>query len=763
MMKYRIPHIRPLLVKRPHLLAQLDQAVHHRLVLIAAPAGYGKTTLLVSWLAEQMKGDDERMHSGSACAEPSSSLILYPSSFAWLSLDDGDNDPIHLLRALVTAVRHVVPQVGEAALAALHGGHGRDAHGPLLGLLHEIEGLNDRLVLVLDDIHVLSEPGSTALLAVLVDQQPPNLHIILSGRADPPLPLARLRVRGQLSEIRARDLRFSAIEASALLNDTLGVSLNSDVLAQLVNRTEGWVAGLQLAGLAFQSQAAPHNMAAFSGNHRFVLDYLADEVLDQQPPEIQHFLLCTSLLERMCGELCDAVLGDDTMQEAARTASGAGVGLVIPPPSSLILAQIERANLFLIPLDDERRWYRYHQLFADLLRHRLQQRQPGLIPVLHQRAARWLAAHGLPDEAIRHALAGADLTLAAELIAAEGRARLARGELATLRGWLDALPPEQVAASPQLMILRAWTLVWAYEPAAVAALLPSLAGAPPDLYAEVLALRAFVARSRDEVTTAVQLSEQVLRISSDNPLLEGFIYAGLGDTAWFAEDAARAITCHGCALECAIRSGDLVQLVDAAHSLIQFELLQGRLGAAEATYHYVLELLTARGQVGQPFGELLALSRAGVLFERLELGQARAYAEQALSQAARCGLRIYVPFIQLELARITALQGDDTAAQRALVAVQQGLQRMLVHSDGAPPIWAATLELRQLEVLIELGDGPAVARWVLAHWTPPDPTAPVTLILHQLGLALALASNRTLPNPAGPTEGTHSRVVASAR
>jgi LuxR family maltose regulon positive regulatory protein len=515
-----------LLVKRPHLLAQLDLAVQYRLILIAAPAGFGKTTLLVSWLASTDRG-----------------------TVAWLSLDEGDNDPVRLLRALATAVRHVAPQVGEAALAVLNSGYGRDPQGPLLGLLHELEGVDDRIVLVLDDIHLLCEPGAIALLASL----------------------------------------------------------------------------------------------------------------------------------------------------------------------------------------------------ADLLRHRLQQRHPGLIPVLHRRAAHWLNAQGLADDAIRHALAGSDLALAAELIAAEGRARLARGERVTLQGWLDALPPGQVMASPQLTILRAWSLVWTYEPAAVSALLPALEGAPPDLHAEVLALRAFVARSRDHVADAVQLSEQALGCAPDNPLLQGFLYAGLGDTAWFTEDAARAIACHGCALECATRSGDLVQLVDAAHSLVQFELLQGRLGAAEATYHYAIELLTARGAVGQPFGELLALSRAGVLFERYELEPARAAAEQALSQAARCGLSIYAPFAQLELARITALQGDAAAAQRALVAVQQGFQRMLAQNDSASPVWAATIELRQLEVLIALSDGPAIVRWVQRHWTPPDPAASVMQILHQLGLTLALVSNHELP------------------
>jgi LuxR family maltose regulon positive regulatory protein len=740
----RPPALRPRAIARPQLLRRLDAVLQTPVTLIAAPAGFGKTTLVASWLASVERRAQNGEQRSTEYADPALRLCstLCVLRFAWLSLDDGDNDPVRLLRGLITALRHAAPQVGEAALSVLAGG--RDAHGPLLSLLCDLELMDRGLVLVLDDVHLLREPGATALLTALVDHLPPTLRLVLAGRADPPLPLARLRARGQLGEIRARDLRFTAVEAGALLNATLGVALESASLERLVQRTEGWAAGLQLAGLALQTQAEPVDLTALSGTHRFVLDYLADEVLDRQPPEIQHFLLYTSLLERMCGALCDEVVRDEDRAEA-----GDGAEHFIPHPSSLILAQIERANLFLVPLDAEGRWYRYHQLFADLLRHRLQQRHPKLVPVLHRRAAHWFAGQGLVDEAIRHALAGDDQALAAGLIAAEGRARLARGELATLQGWLDALPPGQVTASPQLTILRAWSLVWAYEPAAVSALLPALEGAPPDLHAEVLALRAFVARSRDEVASAVQLSEQALGSAPDNPLLRGFLYAGLGDTAWFAEDAARAIACHGCALECATRSGDLVQLVDAAHSLAQFELLQGRLGAADATYHYATELLTARGSVGQPFGELLALSRAGVLFERYELGLARAAAEQALIQATRCGLSVYAPFAQLELARITALQGDATAARRALVAVQQGLRHMLAHSDGEPPVWAATVELRQLEVLIALGDGPAIVRWVLRHWTSPDPAAPVALILRQLGLTLALVSNLELPELGG--------------
>jgi LuxR family transcriptional regulator, maltose regulon positive regulatory protein len=774
------PTVRPGNVDRPGLLQRLDAALHYPLTLIAAPAGYGKTTLLATWVTH-IERSPQPVARSSADRNASALPLPHPAlRCAWLALDAADNDPTRLLAGLVAAFQTVMPALGAAAIPLLSVGPTPDYAAALAIISGDVLAHDQPLVLILDDTHLLTDRRATALLAALVERQPPQLHLILAGRADPPLPLARLRARGQLNELRAAELRFTPVEVAAFLRTTMHVALTDPQVAHLAERTEGWPAGVQLAALAYRQHADPRTSTVnHVGRHRFILDYLADEVLAQQSAEIQQFLLMTSMLDRMCGELCAAVLDDRPLTSADRRALTAEPPSALSPqpsalslqpsalspqpsafspqpsalspqPSALslqpsaLLETLEQANLFLIPLDDERRWYRYHHLFADLLRYRLQQRLPERIPALHRRAAHWFAAQGLLDEAVHHALAAGDVGLAAELIATEGRNRLARGELVTLQTWLNALPPEHRHTHPRLLLLEAWTHVWAYQPEAVAAALAQVAhqaeALPPELAAEVLALEVFMARSRDDRPAALRLAQQALAQAGDDPWLHGFIHAGMGDMAWFAEDVAQALECHRCALAYACRGGDLVQLVDATHSLAQFELLQGRLTAAEAAYAYGDQLLAERGAAAQPFRELLALSRAGVLYERYDLAAARAAAELGLVWATRCGLSAYEPFVQIELARITAAQGDTLAARRALLAMQQGMQRLAGTTERELPVWFETLRVRQVEIWITLGDTTALVRWAIAHWTPPDPDAAVGPLIRQFALATALVA-----------------------
>ena len=667
--KLNPPLLRVRAIARPHLLQRLDAALDTPLTLVAAPAGYGKTTLLAGWLFAAQR-----------------------ARFAWLSLDDADNDPTRLLAGIVAALQTVNPRLGAAALPLLNAGPTPEHHTALAIIIGNVIAHDQPIILVLDEIHLLTDRRATALLADLVERQPPQLRLILVGRADPPLPLARLRARGHLNELRAADLRFTPTEVEAFLRTTMQITLTDTQATHLAERTEGWPAGIQLAALAHRQQAAPLGAAPIN-RHRFILDYLADEVLAQQSPEIQEFLLMTAILERMCGPLIEALLRSGT-DDGPQTALSPQPSAFSPHPS-ILLEALEQANLFLIPLDDERRWYRYHHLFADLLRYRLQQRFPERIPLLHRRAAQWFADAGLVDEAIHHALAAGDTELVIDLIVVEGRNRLARGELVTLRTWLDALPVEHRRARPRLLLLEAWTQVWAYQPEAVAAALAKLDqqpdALPAELSAEVLALHAFLARDRADQPAALRLAKQALALAGDDPWLHGFLHAGMGDMAWFAEDVTQALECHRYALAYACRCGDLVQLVDATHSLAQFELLQGRLSAAEAAYAHGDHLLSERGAAAQPFRELLALSRAGILYERYDLAAARAAAELGLVWAARCGLSAYEPFVQIELARISAAQGDPLTARRALLAMQQGMQRMAGTAERELPVWFDTL------------------------------------------------------------------------
>src|SRR5207249_295390 len=356
--KLYIPPPRPNVVSRPRLLERLNEGLHRKLTLISAPAGFGKTTLVSAWV-EGIERPRART--------------------AWLSLDEGENDPIRFLTYLVAALQTIAATIGEGVLGMLQSSQPPPIEAMLTTLLNEITTLPDHFVLVLDDYHVIDAKPVDIALTYLVEHLPPQMHLVIATREDPQLPLARLRSRGQLTELRATDLRFTPSEAAGFLNQGMGLNLSAEDIAALETRTEGWIAGLQLAAISLQGQQdAAGFIRSFTGSHHFVLDYLVEEVLGQQPESVQTFLLRTSILDRLCGPLCDAVL---------LTPSGSG---------QETLEYLEHANLFLVPLDNERRWYRYHHLFADLLRQRLHQRsasspgdEVGDVTELHRRASVW--------------------------------------------------------------------------------------------------------------------------------------------------------------------------------------------------------------------------------------------------------------------------------------------------------------------------------------------------------------------------------------
>jgi LuxR family maltose regulon positive regulatory protein len=404
-------------VARPRLIQLLDDGLQmkRRLTLVSAPAGSGKTTLVTSWLKH----------------------IDLPA--AWLSLDEADNDLLRFLTYLAAAFQQVDQQIGASLLSALQSPQLPAIERVLTALLNEIALWTDPLILVLDDIHLLTETAVLEVMEFLLRHQPSQLHLVLTTREDPALPLARLRARDQLTEIRARDLRFTRGEADAFLRTVMGLALSEQDVAALESRTEGWAVGLQLAGLSMQKQADLKTFIAdFSGSHRHILDYLTGEVLQQQPEDIRTFLLQTAILDRLSGELCDALTGRNDSDE--------------------LLARLEAANLFVIPLDDERRWYRYHLLFSDLLRSQLTRSQPGWVPGLHRRASRWYEVNGDIQAAIDHALQDSDLTRAAGLIEQHAIPKLYQGEVAMVVGWFDRLPEASLQSAPMLCIGKAWAL-----------------------------------------------------------------------------------------------------------------------------------------------------------------------------------------------------------------------------------------------------------------------------------------------------------------
>src|SRR5215204_4743458 len=533
--KLHPPRPRRRLVPRVRLTERLraDGSERPRLVLVAAPAGFGKTTLLAQWLA----------------AESSQCRV------AWLALDRQDADLRLFLTDLVSAIQIVAPEAGVDAMALLEAGATTQADAALVSLINDLDALAGPTVVALDDYHVIDDGAVQEAVTFLLDNLPPQVTLAMTTRADPPLPLSRLRARGELVEVRAADLRFTTDEAEAFLNEVMELQLDPALVAALEARTEGWAAGLQLAALSARTHAGGADgsrdvagfVEAFSGSHRFVLDYLVEEVLDRQPDEVRAFLLDTSVLDQLAGGLCDALTGRSDGQPMLET--------------------LERENLFVVPLDDHRRWYRYHHLFADALRARLTAHDPHRASDLHRAAARWYAEPGMLADAIPHAIASGDHEHTADLVElAEADLRRRRHDR-TLRDWLVALPDDVVRRRPLLASFVGWSRlsegdfdgVEAWLDAAEASLdtappstIPTagaLAEAARDREGEVRSLpamiavyRASVAQARGDVDGTVTHARRALALAGpDDHFSRGAAAGFAGLAAWAAGDLGTAL------------------------------------------------------------------------------------------------------------------------------------------------------------------------------------------------------------------------------
>ena len=495
--KLAVPRVRASFIARSRLLARLEAGRAGPLTLVAAPAGFGKTTLLAEWLGMR---ENRHLH------------------IAWLSLDAGDRDPIQFLRYLVAALQSITPTVGTAVLNLL-----RSAQAPpveLLAplLLNELVQLPENSVLVLDDYHFIDVPAVHEALQFLLDHLPPQLHVVIASRVDPPLPLSRMRARGQLTELRVADLRFTVDEAAAFLREVMGLPLLAEEVAALETRTEGWIAGLQLAALAMQNHGDRAGfIQAFAGSNRFVVDYLAEEVIGRLPPHLHSFVLQTSILDRLCGPLCDAVMGVGEIGAAGRSESAY---------SQAVLMELERANVFLIPLDDERRWYRYHHLFADVVHVQLKHGAAAeQVAELHRRASAWFEQAGLGAEAVQHALAARDWDRLVRLLIPTVPSLASRSQFQTAIAWLDALPDALFHEHPILGVYHASILNYAnrVEEAEVRlqvaerALAKAVAGGyPPEkarvMQGQVAVIRAATFRIRGDLARCVDVSRQALEL-----------------------------------------------------------------------------------------------------------------------------------------------------------------------------------------------------------------------------------------------------------
>jgi len=635
--KLYAPQRRSGAVLRPRLVERLNEALHHRLVLISAPAGFGKTTLLSEWLAAN---DERRTMNDEETFHPSS-FILHPFKVAWLSLDAGDRDLTRFLVYLVAALQTAAPELGAAARALLQSPQ-PPAEVVLTALLSEIAAAPGDLVLVLDDYYLVDAEPIDAALTFLVEHLPPQLHLVIATREDPRLPLPRLRVRGQLTELRAADLRFSPAESAEFLNHTMGLSLTADDIAALDARTEGWAAGLQLAALSLQGRADTAGfIRAFAGSHRFVLDYLLEEVLQRQPADVQSFLLHTAILERMCGPLCDAVLENKERAPEGSTKNQGGESMVNSldreatignrqskiehrqrSNAQRLLEHLDRANLFVVPLDDRRQWYRYHHLFAEVLLARLVEGQPHLLPALHERARRWYEQNGMRADAIRHALAAEDFGRAAALIELAWPAAEASSQTATWLGWVKRLPAELVRARPVLSVWYAYALLGDGKIEAAETWLAQAErwlephdGAdrrtedPTDamvvvdddqfrsLPAAIAVARAYRAQALGDIPATVGYARRALELAAEeDQLRRGQAAALLGLTYWASGDLEAADRTFAAFTARLRLAGSLADAISTAFVLAEIRVVLGRLREAARALEQLLQDALEQGE-----------------------------------------------------------------------------------------------------------------------------------------------------------------------
>jgi LuxR family maltose regulon positive regulatory protein len=572
------PWLSHTLVPRRSLLERLNGALGRGLILVTAPPGFGKTTLLAEWLSQALEPSGLEAFEQSGTPERQATVPTLQGSkaptfkAAWLALDEADNDLARFFSYLVAALRRVLPELGHATLAQLRAPQPASVEALLVPLLNELSAVSPSLVLCLDDYHVIEAEPVHQALALLLERRPLALTLVLTSRAAPPLPLARLRARGALLELGPADLRFSRDESADFLRTVMGLDLSPADVEALEARTEGWIAGLQLAALSMRDRDDARSfLDSFTGSHRFVFEYLSDEVVRRQPPKVQAFLLRTSILERLNGSLCDALLSD----------------LPRPQPAQALLEDLWRRNLFLTPLDDDGRWFRYHQLFADTLRQRLRQADAALEPQLHQRASAWFAAQGLVAEAIAHALAADDWEAAATLIEQAGRPLLVRSEVATVLRWARALPSALLSARPELGLLYAWALVAAGHFELAEPQLDRLEAALPDaadddLRGELLAVRATVAGlRRDRPDATIELATQALaRLSDARLYVRGVVALILGAAYYQRDEMDLAGAAFAQAHEVSAAAGNMLSALFALRQLAEVEMLRGRLHRA---------------------------------------------------------------------------------------------------------------------------------------------------------------------------------------
>jgi len=696
--KLRLPFTRPGLVTRPRLQEQIAQGLRGPLTLITAPAGFGKTTLVVSCIA--------------SCGLP----------VAWLSLDKNDNQAGRFLHYLVAALQEADNTIGSEAAQLLAASHQVPPEAVLTSLINDLDTTAREIALVLDDYQSISSQAVHEEIAFFLEHCPNTLHMVIATRSDPPLHLARLQGRGQMVELRAADLSFTEPEAAQFLNDVMGLRLDAGSVAALAERTEGWVAGLQMAALSMRDREDVREfIEGFSGTNRYILDYLLEEVLAGQPLEIQHFLLYTSILERLTAPLCDAVLADDEGSEREGDDRSTGSESLFLRQSASTLEYLERANLFLVPLDDERIWYRYHHLFADLLRTQLQ-RSLGAqgVAQLHVRASEWHAQNGSIVEAIDHASMASDDERVERFIEQNYMELVSRGEQSWLRSWTGKLSKERVYSRPWLCIYEAYSHSWFGELDEADRL---LAEAEKRIRSEISApdtdvMQGYVAYVKSRVTAmrgdihrAIEFCLAAREyVTASNLALQLDTRITLGYEYFLAGDYANASPILNETIRSGITAGAVINTVAASCVMARLYAVQGQLQKSYDTYQMAAQAIPEAS--GQHLGAraLVEVGIADVLCERNDLDTALVHMKQGLAQLPWWGKADDLALAHITLARIHLAQANRSDALEAIEKAIHFIQTRGVFSEARNAV-----EITQVKLWLAQGDLQAANRWAASQ------------------------------------------------
>jgi LuxR family maltose regulon positive regulatory protein len=708
--KLFVPRPRPDLVARPRLLERLptfptrtDNKSDYKLTLISAPAGYGKSTLLGDW-AWQL-----------------------PHPVAWLSLDKRDNDEQRFWTYLFNALQTIAPGIGEAALAAVQSARPPPIETTLTGWINEITSLSAPLILVLDDYHLIDDRPVHDGLAYLLEHGPPNLHLVIATRSDPPLSLSRLRGNRQLHELRTDDLRFTTAEAAQFLNQVMGLALSAADIAALESRTEGWIVGLQMAALALQGlvqqgQEVPglaaqmsttgrtaRFIASFTGSQRFILDYLTDEVLEQQPAAVQAFLLQTAILDRLSGPLCDAVTGRNDGLE--------------------MLQRLEQANLFIIPLDDQRNWYRYHHLFAELLGKRLLATRTDGLPSLHRNAGTWYEQKGLIAYAVHHAMLTGDIPWVSRLVGGNALVMMGQGALRELQGWLESLPAGEVRREPWLGIAHAWMRAYSGQLDNVEPYLQQIEQAitgrkaaelPVDedhIRGHMAAIRACVAIVRGDTHHTGEYARQALDLLPPDDLpTRAWATMILGLTFEQSGDIANADRILSTALDISRQTGESHVVVLTLCNLSAVQSYKGRLVQAEATLREALQISEQYARQTSrrlPISAQANAALGAILCDWYELDEALRHLHTGVELARNWGEPLRLGSAYKFLAFALQVSGDEAGALAAIAEARRA-------ASHASPWYARRLATMAAHIHLLQGDIEGATRWTVDHELQKD-------------------------------------------